>query len=80
MVAGAVVVSSQATSIRAANLLASFIIIPMALLIQGESVIMFWGDYHTLWWVVLGLFTLAVAVGPSRACPFPARRVIGQRN
>ncbi|MFN2290329.1 MAG: ABC transporter permease, partial [Anaerolineae bacterium] len=37
MVAGAVVVSSQTTSVRAANLLASFIIVPMALLIQGES-------------------------------------------
>mgnify|MGYP002350421547 FL=1 len=49
MVAGAVVVSSQATSVRAANLLASFIIIPMALLIQGESIVMFWGDYLTLW-------------------------------
>lgn len=41
MVAGAVVVSSQTTSTRAANLLASFIIIPMALVIQGESAIMF---------------------------------------
>ncbi|MCG2606622.1 MAG: hypothetical protein KBO60_26570, partial [Achromobacter sp.] len=41
MVTGAVVVSSQTTSTRAANLLASFIIIPMALIIQGESVIMF---------------------------------------
>ena len=41
MVTGAVVVSSQTTSTRAANLLASFIIIPMTLLIQGESAIMF---------------------------------------
>jgi uncharacterized membrane protein SpoIIM required for sporulation/ABC-type transport system involved in multi-copper enzyme maturation permease subunit len=41
MVTGAVVVSSQTTSTRAANLLASFIIIPMALVIQGESFIMF---------------------------------------
>jgi len=55
MVSGAVVVSSQATSMRAANLLASFIIIPMALLIQGESVAMFWGRYGALWFVALGL-------------------------
>jgi uncharacterized membrane protein SpoIIM required for sporulation/ABC-type transport system involved in multi-copper enzyme maturation permease subunit len=41
MVTGAVVVSSQTTSTRAANLLASFIIIPMTLLINGESFIMF---------------------------------------
>lgn len=59
MVSGAVVVSCQATSVRAANLLASFIIIPVALLIQGESVVMFWGNYRTLWWAVLGLIVLA---------------------
>jgi uncharacterized membrane protein SpoIIM required for sporulation/ABC-type transport system involved in multi-copper enzyme maturation permease subunit len=58
MVSGAVVVSTQATSVRAANLLASFIIIPMAILIQGESIIMFWGDYRMLWLVTLGLVTL----------------------
>ncbi|HSO27036.1 MAG TPA: ABC transporter permease subunit, partial [Anaerolineales bacterium] len=54
MVSGAVVVSSQTTSVRAANLLASFIIIPMALLIQAESIVMFWGRYEVLWWAILG--------------------------
>src|SRR5262249_44378151 len=51
----AVVISSQTTSVRAANLLASFIIIPMAMLVQGESLIMFWGQYSVLWWVIAGL-------------------------
>ena len=55
MVTGAVVVSSQTTSVRAANLLASFIIIPMALLVQGEALIMFWANYGVLWWIVLFL-------------------------
>jgi uncharacterized membrane protein SpoIIM required for sporulation len=54
MVSGAVVVSSQTTSVRAANLLSSFIIIPMAFLIQGESMVMFWARYHILWWAILG--------------------------
>ncbi len=54
MVSGAVVISSQTTSVRAANLLASFIIIPMALLLQGESIVMFWGLYEILWWVIFG--------------------------
>jgi len=48
MVAGAVVASSQTTSVRAANLVASFIIIPMALLLQGEAVLFFWGRYEVL--------------------------------
>ncbi len=58
MVSGAVVVSSQTTSVRAANLLASFIIIPMALLVQAESVIMFWGRYNVLWYIVAGLLVV----------------------
>lgn len=53
MVSGAVVISAQTTSVRAANLLASFIVVPMALLVQGESLIMFWGQYDVLWWIIL---------------------------
>lgn len=60
MVSGAVVVSSQTTSVRAANLLASFIIIPMALLVQGEAIIMFWGNYGTLWWILAFLLVVNV--------------------
>ncbi|MGD1992122.1 MAG: stage II sporulation protein M [Anaerolineae bacterium] len=52
MVSGAVIISSQTTSARAANLLASFIIIPMALLVQGEALIMFWGRYEALWGIL----------------------------
>lgn len=58
MVSGAVVISSQTTSVRAANLLASFIIIPMALLVQAESVIMFYAEYQALWWFVLALLVV----------------------
>jgi uncharacterized membrane protein SpoIIM required for sporulation/ABC-type transport system involved in multi-copper enzyme maturation permease subunit len=58
MVSGAVVISTQSTSVRAANLLASFIIIPVALLIQVESVMMLWADYRVLWWAVAGLVVL----------------------
>lgn len=55
MVAGAVVVSSHTTSVRAANLLASFIIVPMAFLIQAESVFLFWGQYEVLWYIIAAL-------------------------
>jgi uncharacterized membrane protein SpoIIM required for sporulation len=63
MVSGAVVISSQTTSVRAANLLASFIIVPMAELIIGESLIMFWGRYNILWWIVLALGLIAIVLG-----------------
>ena len=67
MVTGAVVVSSQATSTRAANLLASFIIIPMTLLINGESIIMFLAPdaispygIGALWAVIVGMAVVVV--------------------
>jgi uncharacterized membrane protein SpoIIM required for sporulation len=45
--------------VRAANLLSSFIVIPMALLIQGEAIILFWGSDQVLWWVILGQVVIA---------------------
>lgn len=67
MVTGAVVVSSQTTSTRAANLLASFIIIPMTLLIQVESVVMFLAPdaespngITALWAIILGMVVTVV--------------------
>jgi uncharacterized membrane protein SpoIIM required for sporulation/ABC-type transport system involved in multi-copper enzyme maturation permease subunit len=58
MVTGAVVVSTHTTSVRAANLLASFIIIPMAFLLQAESVLLFWGSYEVLWFIIAGLIVI----------------------
>lgn len=55
MVSAAIVISTQSTTVRAANLLASFIVIPVALLIQGESALMFWGTNQVLWLAVLGV-------------------------
>jgi uncharacterized membrane protein SpoIIM required for sporulation len=55
MVSLAVVVSSQATSTRAANLVASFIIIPIAFLLQGEASLLLFGDYDVLWMIALFL-------------------------
>jgi uncharacterized membrane protein SpoIIM required for sporulation len=60
MVAGAVVISSLTTSVRAANLLASFIIIPVAQLMILESLIMFWGRYAVLWLIVAGLLITSI--------------------
>ena len=67
MITGAVVVSSQTTSTRAANLLASFIIIPMTLLIQGESAIMFLAPdadspngIGALWAIIAGMVIVVI--------------------
>jgi uncharacterized membrane protein SpoIIM required for sporulation len=78
MVAGAVVVSSQTTSVRSANLLSSFIILPVAFLIQGESVVMFWGNYSTLWWVVFGLFVLTILLVRVGLAHFYREELLGR--
>lgn len=79
MVSGAVVISSQATSVRAANLLASFIIIPMALLVQGESMVMFWGrDILSLWWIVAGLFVISVLLVRVGLAHFQREELLGR--
>lgn len=78
MVAGAVVVSCQATSVRSANLLSSFIIIPVAFLIQGESVVMFWGNYATLWWLVFGLAVLSLLLVRVGLAHFQREELLGR--
>lgn len=78
MVSGAVVVSAQTTSVRAANLLASFIIIPVALLIQGESIIMFWARYTVLWWVIIGEAIIAVMLVRSGVAHFNREELLGR--
>jgi uncharacterized membrane protein SpoIIM required for sporulation/ABC-type transport system involved in multi-copper enzyme maturation permease subunit len=59
MVSAALVISVQSTSIRAANLLASFVIIPVAIMMQGESVLLFWGTDRVLWLAVLAVVVMA---------------------
>lgn len=78
MVAGAVVVSSQSTSVRAANLLASFIIIPMSFLIQAEALIMFWANYSALWWFVGGLAVVLVLLVRMGVHTFNREELLGR--
>jgi uncharacterized membrane protein SpoIIM required for sporulation/ABC-type transport system involved in multi-copper enzyme maturation permease subunit len=58
MVSASILISTQSTSVRAANLLASFIIIPVALLIQGETTMIFWGNNLILWLAVLAVLIM----------------------
>lgn len=57
MVAGAVIISSHTSSIRAANLLASFVLLPTAALIQVEALYIIAGL-----WAQLRLFALALFI------------------
>ena len=59
MVSAAIVISVQATTIRAANLMASFVVVPVAFLLQGETLLIFWGNEDVLFLAVLGLTILS---------------------
>lgn len=59
MVSSAIIISVQATTIRAANLLASFVVVPVAFLLQGETVLIFWGDEEVLWYAIVAVTLLA---------------------
>lgn len=78
MVAGAVIVSSQTTTVRASNLLASFIIVPMALLIQGEAAALFWGNYAGLWWLIFALVITAAVLIRMGLKIFNREELMGQ--
>src|SRR5512138_2928470 len=59
MVSSAIVISVQATTIRSANLLASFVVVPVAFLLQGETVLIFWANEDVLWYAIVGVTLLA---------------------
>ena len=59
MVSSAIVISVQATTIRAANLMASFVVVPVAFLLQGETVLIFWGNEDVLWFAIAGVTLLS---------------------
>lgn len=78
MVSGAILISTQATSVRASSLMASFIVIPMALLIQGESVMLFWGNNTELWLAVAGVTILAVLISRVGIAHFQREALLGR--
>src|SRR5512139_395266 len=59
MVSSAIVISVQATTIRSANLLASFVVVPVAFLLQAETFLIFWGNEDVLWFAIVGVTLLA---------------------
>ncbi|HEX7540823.1 MAG TPA: stage II sporulation protein M [Anaerolineales bacterium] len=78
MVSGAILISTQATSVRAANLMASFIVIPMALLIQGEAIMLFWGNDQVLWLAVIGVVVLTALLARVGIAHFQREALLGR--
>ena len=60
MVSSAIAISAQSSSVQAANLLVSFIVLPVAFLIQGESILAFGENEYLLWLVVFAILILII--------------------
>ncbi|MBI5934791.1 MAG: stage II sporulation protein M [Chloroflexi bacterium] len=59
MVSAAIVISVQSTSVKAANLLASFIIVPVTMLMMGETALFIRLNNRVLWMAVLAVIIMA---------------------
>lgn len=78
MVSGAVVVSSQTTSMRGANLLAVFIILPMAVLLQAESAVIVWARDSVLVWTVVAQVIIAILLVRIGVAHFNREELVGR--
>jgi uncharacterized membrane protein SpoIIM required for sporulation/ABC-type transport system involved in multi-copper enzyme maturation permease subunit len=66
MVAGAVIISSHTTTIRAANLLASFVLVPMSVVVQLEALVIIAQQQQLLWnifWALLAVGLMLIRTG-----------------
>jgi uncharacterized membrane protein SpoIIM required for sporulation len=78
MVSAAMVISVQSTSVRAANLLASFIVVPVAILMQGESGMLFWGTNQVLWLAVIAVIVMAALMMRVGIAHFQREYLLGR--
>ena len=78
MISGAVVISTQATSMRAANLLSAFIILPMAALLLGQSVIIVRGMTGVVWWTILGEIAAVILLVRAGVSHFSREAMLGR--
>jgi uncharacterized membrane protein SpoIIM required for sporulation len=62
MVAGAVIISLNAHTMRAANVMASFIILPMSVVLQAEAALILLGRAEYLWGFAALMIVLAVVL------------------
>jgi uncharacterized membrane protein SpoIIM required for sporulation/ABC-type transport system involved in multi-copper enzyme maturation permease subunit len=80
MVAGAVIISSHTTSIRAANLLASFVLLPTASVIQLEAILMIGQRWDILWLIVLLLSVMALALVRTGMGAFNREEILSREH
>lgn len=78
MVSAAIVISVQATTIRAASLMASFVVVPVAFLLQGETVLIFWGNENVLWYAIVAVVLLSALLVRLGLAHFKREYLLGR--
>lgn len=78
MVSAAIVISVQSTSVKAANFLASFVVIPVAILMQGEAVMLLWGNDIVLWLGVAGVLIISLLLIRVGVAHFEREYLLGR--
>jgi uncharacterized membrane protein SpoIIM required for sporulation len=78
MVSSAIVISVQATTIRSANLMASFVVVPVAFMLQGETVLIFWGNEDILWYAIIAVTLLSVLLVRLGLAHFKREYLLGR--
>ncbi len=80
MVAGSVIISSHTSSIRAANLLASFVLIPMAAIIQIQALFIIARRWDVMWIIVLALIVIAIALVRAGMKTFNREEILSREH
>ncbi|GAB4441069.1 MAG: stage II sporulation protein M [Chloroflexi bacterium OHK40] len=80
MVASAVVISTHTSSVRAATLLASAILVPTAVAIQLQALLFIAARYDVLWWAVAALFTVALALVRAGLSSFNREEILSREH
>ncbi|WP_129626022.1 stage II sporulation protein M [Candidatus Oscillochloris fontis] len=80
LVAGAVVISSHTSSIRAATLLASAVLVPTAVTLQVQAVLFIAQRYDMLWYVMAALFVIAIALIRSGLMSFNREEILSREH
>ena len=80
MVAGAVIISSHTTTLRAANLLASFVLVPMSVIVQIEALVIIAQQSQLLWNIFWALLAVAFMLVRSGMNSFNREEILSREH
>jgi uncharacterized membrane protein SpoIIM required for sporulation/ABC-type transport system involved in multi-copper enzyme maturation permease subunit len=80
MVSGAVVISAHITTVRAANLMSSFILLPAALVVQLAAILIINSRWGELWLIAAALLALAIILTRVGMATFSREEILSREH